>query len=162
MNRVSSDCQRDENSITAMIKEAAQARCRVKPAGQVAVQHVRGYGYPKNCHGNVPVSTVNGIKHASLAMRQPQDWLAACRQNGHGWQLRELTAASAAEEAVMLGLRLVEGRPLAELAAQGVMLDGARLAALQQDGLLSAQKDVLQATEKGRLLLDYIIARLLA
>ena len=62
----------------------------------------------------------------------------------------------------MLGLRLVEGRPLAELAAQGVMLDGTRLAALQQDGLLSAQKDVLQATEKGRLLLDYIIARLLA
>ena len=95
-------------------------------------------------------------------MRQPQDWLAACRQNGHGWQLRELTAASAAEEAVMLGLRLVEGRLLAELATQGVMLDGTRLAALQQDGLLSAQKDVLQATEKGRLLLDYIIARLLA
>ncbi len=116
-------------------------------------------GIGPGAHGRV---TINGIKHASLAMRQPQDWLAACRQNGHGWQLRELTAASAAEEAVMLGLRLVEGRPLAELAAQGVMLDGTRLAALQQDGLLSAQKDVLQATEKGRLLLDYIIARLLA
>ena len=50
----------------------------------------------------------------------------------------------------------------ATLAAQGVLRDAARVAALQQDGLLSPQKDVLQATEKGRLLLDYIIARLLA
>ena len=116
-------------------------------------------GIGPGAHGRM---TINGTKHASLAMRQPQDWLAACRQNGHGWQLRELTAAAAAEEAVMLGLRLVEGRSRAALAAQGVKLDSARVAALQQDGLLSPQKDVLQTTEKGRLLLDYIIARLLA
>ena len=116
-------------------------------------------GIGPGAHGRM---TINGTKHASLAVRQPQDWLAACRENGHGWQLRALTAAAAAEEAVMLGLRLVGGRSRAALEAQGVMLDSARVTALQQDDLLSAQKDVLQTTEKGRLLLDYIIARLLA
>ena len=116
-------------------------------------------GIGPGAHGRM---TINGTKHASLAVRQPQDWLAACRENGHGWQLRALTAAAAAEEAVMLGLRLVGGRSRAALEAQGAMLASARVAALQQDGLLSAQKDVLQTTEKGLLLLDYIIARLLA
>tara|TARA_B100000963_G_scaffold246507_1_gene215866 strand:- start:1234 stop:2391 length:1158 start_codon:yes stop_codon:yes gene_type:complete len=115
-------------------------------------------GIGPGAHGRV---TINGTKHASLAMRSPQDWLAACRQNGHGWQLRKLSAAAVAEESVMLGLRLVEGRSREALVAQGVMLDGARIVALQKDGLLSPKKDVLQATEKGRLLLDYIIARLL-
>ena len=135
---------------------APQHRCR---HNQAIWQGGDYLGIGPGAHGRV---TINGTKHASLAMRNPQDWLAACRQNGHGWQLRELTAAAVAEEAVMLGLRLVEGRSREALAAQGVMLDGARIVALQQDGLLSPQKNVLQTTERGRLLLDYIIARLLA
>ena len=105
---------------------------------------------------------MDGTKHASLAARQPQEWLAACREKGHGWQLTKLPAIEAAEEAVMLGLRLTEGRALTDLAAQGVALDKARILPLQEDGLLMAQPDRLQASEKGRLLLDYILARLLA
>jgi putative oxygen-independent coproporphyrinogen III oxidase len=116
-------------------------------------------GIGPGAHGRI---TINDTKHASLAARQPQDWLTACRQNGHGWQVQKLSAAEAAEEAVMLGLRLVEGRSLAALAAQGVVLDEARLAALRADGLLTGHAARLQASDKGRLLLDYIIGRLLA
>ena len=116
-------------------------------------------GIGPGAHGRL---TLDGTKHASLAARQPQEWLAACREKGHGWQLTKLPAIEAAEEAVMLGLRLTEGRALTDLAAQGVALDKARILPLQEDGLLMAQPDRLQASEKGRLLLDYILARLLA
>ena len=116
-------------------------------------------GIGPGAHGRL---TLDGTKHASLAARQPQEWLAACREKGHGWQLTKLPAIEAAEEAVMLGLRLTEGRALTDLAAQGVALDKARILHLQEDGLLMAQPDRLQASEKGRLLLDYILARLLA
>ena len=116
-------------------------------------------GIGPGAHGRL---TLDGTKHASLAAHQPQEWLAACREKGHGWQLTKLPAIEAAEEAVMLGLRLTEGRALTDLAAQGVALDKARILPLQEDGLLMAQPDRLQASEKGRLLLDYILARLLA
>jgi len=116
-------------------------------------------GIGPGAHGRL---TLDGTRHASLAARQPQEWLAACREKGHGWQLTKLPAIEAAEEAVMLGLRLTEGRALTDLAAQGVALDKARILPLQEDGLLMAQPDRLQASEKGRLLLDYILARLLA
>ena len=116
-------------------------------------------GIGPGAHGRL---TLDGTKHASLAARQPQEWLAACREKGHGWQLTKLPAIEAAEEAVMLGLRLTEGRALTDLAAQGVALDKARILPLQEAGLLMAQPDRLQASEKGRLLLDYILARLLA
>jgi oxygen-independent coproporphyrinogen-3 oxidase len=116
-------------------------------------------GIGPGAHGRL---TVDGKKHASLALRQPQEWLTACREKGHGWQIDKLSDAAAAEEMVMLGLRLVDGRSIEALAAQGVSLDPMRRAALQEDGLLSARDDVLQASAKGRLLLDYIIGRLLA
>ena len=48
----------------------------------------------------------------------------------------------------MLGLRLTEGRALTDLAAQGMALDKARILHLQEDGLLMAQPDRLQASGK--------------
>ena len=134
---------------------AAAHRCR---HNQAIWQGGDYLGIGPGAHGRL---TLHGTKHASLAARQPQEWLTACRDKGHGWQLHKLPDIEAAEEAVMLGLRLTQGRPLTALAAQGVALDEGRILALQEDGLLMAQPDRLQATEKGRLLLDYILARLL-
>jgi oxygen-independent coproporphyrinogen-3 oxidase len=97
-----------------------------------------------------------------MAHKQPQLWLAACRENGHAWRsLTALSAQEAAEEAVMLGLRLTDGIGVAALAQRGFALDAQKLATLKQDGLLARRDDVVQATDKGRLLLDYIIGRLL-
>jgi coproporphyrinogen III oxidase-like Fe-S oxidoreductase len=47
------------------------------------------------------------------------------------------------------------------LAQRGFALDAQKLATLKQDGLLARRDDVVQATDKGRLVLDYIIGRLL-
>lgn len=120
-------------------------------------------GIGPGAHGRL---SFDGHKHASIARKNPQDWLRACMQNGHGWHQNEaLSADGAAEELVMLALRLVDGRALKILAQQGVQFDDARLQSmesLRSDGLLVADEAMLQATPKGRLLLDYIIGRLLA
>ncbi len=117
-------------------------------------------GIGPGAHGRL---TLNGQKHASLSHKNPQIWLAACAEKGHGWSgLTALAANEAAEELVMLGLRLVDGRGLHLLAEQGVSLEPTRLDGLKADGLLVDADNLLQATAKGRLLLDYIIGRLLA
>ena len=126
-----------------------------------AIWHGGDYvGIGPGAHGRM---TIDGRKHASMAHKQPQLWLAACLENGHGWQpLVRLSAQEAAEEAVMLGLRLTDGIGEQALARRGVTLDAPKLARLKQDGLLVARDDAVQATDKGRLLLDYIISHLLA
>jgi len=116
-------------------------------------------GIGPGAHGRL---TVAGRKHASFALTDPQKWRQACHEQGHGWRdFTPLSDDEAAEELVMLGLRLSAGRPVKALAAEGVHLDRQKLAALKTDGLLVDRDDVLQATAKGRLLLDYIIGRLL-
>ncbi|MCH1542053.1 MAG: radical SAM family heme chaperone HemW [Alphaproteobacteria bacterium] len=126
-----------------------------------AIWHGGDYvGIGPGAHGRI---TIDGRKHASMAHKQPQLWLAACLEDGHGWQsLTALSAQEAAEEAVMLGLRLADGVGVQALVQRGVALDPQKLTALKQDGLLAACDDVVQATDKGRLLLDYMIGRLLA
>lgn len=117
-------------------------------------------GIGPGAHGRV---SIDGRKCASMAQKQPEAWRLACEENGHGWQfMTPLSDEEAAEEAVMLGLRLTEGIGLAALAQRGVRLAQDKIAALQNDGLLLARDDALQASDKGRLLLDYIIGRLLA
>lgn len=165
----------DEDS-AATLYEVTQSQCAAAglPAYEISNHAQAGHacrhnqaiwqggdyvGIGPGAHGRV---TIDGQKHASLAEAQPQNWLAACQADGHGWQLQKLDDKQVSEEAIMLGLRLVEGRPLRALAEAGFTPDAARLKALQNDGLLVARDDVLQASEKGRLLLDYIIGRLLA
>ena len=125
-----------------------------------AIWHGADYvGIGPGAHGRL---TINGQKHASTAHKQPHIWRAACLENGHGWHnLTALSAQEAAEEAVMLGLRLSDGIAVQDLAQRGVALAASKLDALKQDGLLMRRDDVVQASPRGRLLLDYIIGRLL-
>jgi len=58
-------------------------------------------------------------------------------------------------------LRLSDGIAVQDLAQRGVALAASKLDALKQDGLLMRRDDVVQASPRGRLLLDYIIGRLL-
>ena len=99
---------------------------------------------------------------ATQAVRKPADWLAAVAADGHGWQdMHILDDDARAGEAVMLGLRLTAGVALADLAARGVVLDAAKLAAARDDGLLSDNALRVQASPRGHLLLDTLIGRLL-
>ena len=164
------------DEMAATLYEVTQALCRAAglPAYEISNHAIAGHhcrhnraiwnggdyvGIGPGAHGRI---TIDGRKHASMAHKQPQLWLAACRENGHAWQsLTALSAQEAAEEAVMLGLRLTDGIGVAALAQRGFALDAQKLATLKQDGLLARRDDVVQATDKGRLLLDYIIGRLL-
>jgi oxygen-independent coproporphyrinogen-3 oxidase len=62
-----------------------------------------------------------------------------------------------------MGLRLSEGIDLSRLAAlRGRVLDEARIASLEQDGLVALNGTRLAATPKGRLVLDKLIVELAA
>lgn len=117
-------------------------------------------GLGPGAHGRV--STQEG-RFATAAIKQPQAWLNAIEAKGHGWEVcQKLQADDASAEAVMLGLRLIDGITLADLNARGVRLDAARLGNARRDGLLTSDETRLQASAQGRLLLDYLLGRLLA
>ena len=117
-------------------------------------------GLGPGAHGRL--STQNG-RLATQALKNPQDWLDAVATHGHGWEvMQKLETEDAIAEAVMLGLRLSDGIVLADLAARGIRLDEARLARARADGLLTADRTRLQASQEARLLLDYLLGRLLA
>ena len=74
-----------------------------------------------------------------------------------------LSAEEAADEYLLMGLRLSEGVDLARLSAIGGRVpDEARVAALAQDGLITQNGNRLAVTPEGRLVLDTLIADLAA
>jgi putative oxygen-independent coproporphyrinogen III oxidase len=119
-------------------------------------------GIGPGAHGRVSCLE-KGARLSSVAHRSPSAWLAQVETDGHGWaEFHPLDGESVEMEAVLLGLRLVEGVGLDALAARGVHLEAARLADLRTAGLLSADTSRLQASPEGRLVLDHLIGRLLA
>jgi len=104
---------------------------------------------------------------ATLRLRRPESWLAAVRAGGHGLESAEPIAPhTAAEEALLMGLRLADGiDPDAFEARTGAPLDAvasprarARLVAM---GLL-ADGPALKATAAGRLVTNRLILELSA
>ena len=79
---------------------------------------------------------------------------------GTPWAEREaLDAAGAAEEFILLGLRTVEGAPVAAFEALGAE---ARIAGLEADGFLTVVGGRVIATARGRPVLDGVLKALLA
>jgi oxygen-independent coproporphyrinogen-3 oxidase len=108
--------------------------------------------------------TTNSTKRAVSAIKSPEGWLAEVESTGHGFASEEtLSEAEAADEYLLMGLRLREGIDLARLAAiDGRTIDETRLRALAQDGLIDRDGARLAATSKGRLVLDRLIVELAA
>ncbi|MBN8817728.1 MAG: coproporphyrinogen III oxidase [Sphingomonas sp.] len=106
--------------------------------------------------------------HATVRHKKPENWLSALERNGHGLaEERALPPAEQAGEALMMGLRLAEGVDLAALAARtGVaretLLDETAVARLAGHGLLVREGDRLIVTPQGMLLLDGILAEIVA
>ncbi len=99
--------------------------------------------------------------------RQPEAWLQAVERFGHGELERErLTPGDLVVEALLTGLRLAEGVPLARLAALDTgwrrAVDERALARLAGSGRLSVEPDRLRLTAAGRLYLDAILRELVA
>ena len=98
--------------------------------------------------------------------RKPENFLAAVDRNGHGMvEEAGLTPVEAAQEALVMGLRLTEGIEPALLAERlGVerIVDDRAVDRLVGHGLLARDGNILRATPAGRLLLDSILAEIAA
>jgi putative oxygen-independent coproporphyrinogen III oxidase len=124
----------------------------------------RGHDYAGIGAGAHSRITLSGAKRAISTIKLPEAWLAQVEASGHGIESDEaLDAAEAADEYLLMGLRLREGIDLARLAAiDGRALDETRLSALAQTGLIDRTGARLAATPKGRLVLNRVILELAA
>ncbi len=97
--------------------------------------------------------------------KKPENFLGAITRNRHGLVEEEaLTAAEAASEALVMGLRLAEGIDLAALETRfdrPIVIQSA-VDRLIGHGLLQRDGSRLSTTESGRLLLDSILAEIAA
>jgi putative oxygen-independent coproporphyrinogen III oxidase len=121
-------------------------------------------GIGPGAHGRV---TRDGGKLATMQRRAPEAWLAAIESDGSAFE--EMTAidgATAVEEMVMMGLRLVEGvsRPRLEALADCRLeeLFAASLPRLVEGGFLTIDTERLAATAAGRQRLNAVLSALLA
>lgn len=123
----------------------------------------RGWDYlgvGPGAHGRL---TINGVRRATVGARRAPDYLARVTATGVGLDEDEpLSDREAAEERLILGLRIREGAALRDLAP--LALDPARppLSHLLDDGLLDLSHGRLAATRRGRALLDSVTRALAA
>ncbi|MCL6607159.1 MAG: radical SAM family heme chaperone HemW [Geminicoccaceae bacterium] len=121
-------------------------------------------GIGPGAHGRL---SIEGGRRATRNLRAPERWLAAVETEGRGLEAEEpVTPREQAIEALIMGLRLVEGVPLARLEAlaqapwREVVDEAARLRA-SAAGLLEEAPDRLVATAAGRQRLDGVLRALL-
>ena len=124
----------------------------------------RGHDYAGVGPGAHSRITTDGAKRALSAIKSPEAWLTRVEASGRGIDSEEsLSAAEAADEYLLMGLRLSEGIDLKRLAAiNGIALDEARIRTLESEGLLARHDTRLAATAKGRLVLNRLILELAA
>ena len=97
--------------------------------------------------------------------KKPENFLSGLKRNGHGMVEEEaLQTSEAADEALVMGLRLSEGIDPAALAARfgQQVLDDAAVDRLIGTGHLERSGDRLRTTASGRLLLDRVLAEIAA
>jgi oxygen-independent coproporphyrinogen-3 oxidase len=124
----------------------------------------RGHDYAGIGPGAHSRLSVDGAKRALSTIKSPEGWLAEVEARGRGVEADEaLTTEQAAEEYLLMGLRLSEGIDLARLAAiGGSVLDTERMDALEAEGLLARNETRLAVTSKGRLVLNRLLLELAA
>jgi oxygen-independent coproporphyrinogen-3 oxidase len=119
-------------------------------------------GIGPGAHGRLTLA--DGRRMATVTERMPDGWLAGVAERGHAVVEETPVAASdQATEYMLLAMRLAEGADTdryARLAGAG--LDPARVAALEADGLLRRGDGRIAATARGRIVLNRVLAELLA
>jgi len=125
----------------------------------------RGHDYAgigPGAHGRL---TIDGRRIATETEKRPERWLMLAEANGTGLIVDEkLTAGEAADEFLLMGLRLAEGIDPAHFAAlSGRPLDPKRIAILRAEGAVETTGDGrLRVTQSGFPVLDAVVADLAA
>ncbi len=105
---------------------------------------------------------------ATLRHRKPENFLNAVTRNGHGAQSEEvLSSAEQAREALLMGLRLSEGVDLGHIARKSgqprdTLVNTTAISNLARHGLMNQMDDHLCVLPEGMLLLDRILAEIVA
>jgi len=115
-------------------------------------------GAGPGAHGRL---TLDGVRTATAAFSGIGDYIAAVGATGTGFETRQtLSPTEAAEERLLMGLRIQAGVGFAEVAALGLHASHPTVRAFVEAGLLRDHSDRLMATPAGRLLLDRLTAEL--
>jgi oxygen-independent coproporphyrinogen-3 oxidase len=116
-------------------------------------------GIGPGAHGRI---THDGARLALEAERRPSAYIDAVAQRGIGWSKDErLSGEQAADELLLMGLRLDEGVAPARIEAlRGRPLNRQKLGWLAEQGLLVHSDDRLRLTPRGRALTDAIVTEL--
>ena len=119
-------------------------------------------GIGPGAHGRLEVA---GGRHATATEKRPESWLMRVESLGHGVVSEEaLTREQAADEFLLMGLRLAEGIDPARYARlAGRPLDPRRIALLREQGALETTANgMLRVTLAGFPVLDAVVADLAA
>ena len=114
-------------------------------------------GVGPGAHGRL---TLGGDRVATTAHRKIADYVAAVSDTGVGFTRETLTPVEAAEERLLLGLRIDAGVTFAEVAVLGLSARAEKVRHHVELGLLADDPDRLRATRAGRLLLDRLTGAL--
>jgi oxygen-independent coproporphyrinogen-3 oxidase len=109
--------------------------------------------------------TIDGRRVATATEKRPEAWLMRVEGSGSGFTVEEkLTSGEAADEYLLMGLRLVEGiDPARYSALAGRPLDPKRISILREEGAVETTKDGrLRVTRSGFPVLDAVVADLAA
>lgn len=118
-------------------------------------------GVGPGAHGRL---TLHGQRHATVCPSAPGAWLHRVERGDDTFDVFEaLSGQEAAEEYLMMGLRVTRGISLSRLMAMGA--DASlpdRVAGMVDAGMLLQDGDTLRATPRGRSLLNAVLRELLA
>lgn len=115
-------------------------------------------GIGPGAHGRV---TVEGRKFATENVKPPGQWLESIESNGiDNTRFDAIPMEQQADECLVMGLRLVDGLDLERLKRLGMAPTQSSLHPLQQEGLIVQSGNNLRVTDKGRLLLNWIIGQI--
>src|SRR4051812_23888363 len=106
------------------------------------------------------------LRRRTVRHRKPENYLSAMRRHGNGIsEEAPLSRREAADEALVMGLRLSEGIDAAVIADRlrvGEIVDWQRVDRLCKSGHLARNGTHIALTPKGRLLLDHILGDIAA
>ena len=136
------------------------ARTGAESRHNLAYWRYRDYaGVGPGAHGRR--SGMRTVRH-----KKPENFLSAVARNGHGLIEEEaLSPSEAANEALVMGLRLAEGIDPTALAKRlnvVRIVDERAVDRLRSHGLLERDGHIIRTSSRGRLLLDSILAEIAA